>query len=505
MAIQRAVSSLKFKYIVLTLLVALAIITAAVLQIWIDFQETKRRQELTAADVTKVVEAHVFNTVTQAQNILGLVAETIIDDDGPHMMREAGRWKQLHAFCASLIGCKSIAVVDPSGQIVALSDTRDVPNIDASDRLYFKVPQKTKRLFIGPAVVSRVKGSPILFSIALPVFDSAGKLLSVVSAGMVTSHATDFYGLMGFGVSTTVSIFKGNGDLVARYPDMASHVGKNNAKGQLFAKELPKAPSGTYESISVFDGKTRIAAYQSVKDLDLVIFAGIEKNVAYQNWWNRSAWTASIIGFLLVFILFILYFGYRSLSRQGKLEVKNRELSELATIDGLTGIANRRFFDLTLQREWDRHKRDKSALSVLMLDVDFFKSYNDRYGHQAGDECLRKIAQILDASIHRDIDLIARYGGEEFAAILNCDANGAYVVAERMRLAVGSLAIPHEDSKIGTTVSISIGLASTSTSKIVSKEDLIQLADVALYESKSNGRNMVSPSPGKIEALEVLG
>lgn len=504
MAIPRAEFSLKSKYIALTILVALSIIGAAVLQIWIDFQETKHRQELTAADVTRVVEAHVFNTVTQAHNILGLVAETIIEDDGPHMMREAGRWKQLHAYCASLIGCRSIAVVAPSGRVVALSDTPEVPNIDASDRLYFKVPQKTRRLFIGPAVVARVKGSPILFSIALPVFDASGKLLSIVSAGMATSHATDFYGLMGFGVGPTVSIFKGNGDLVARHPDMASHVGKNNAKGQLFTKELPKAPSGTYESVSVFDGKTRIASYRSVRDLDLVIFAGIEKDVAYANWRNRSAWTASIVGFLLVFILFILYAGYRSLSRQGKLEVKNRELNELVSIDGLTGIANRRFFDLVLQREWDRHKRDKSALSVLMLDVDFFKRYNDRYGHQAGDECLRTVAQALEASIHRDIDLVARYGGEEFAAILNCDAHGAYVVAERMRLAVSSLALPHEDSTIGTTVSISIGLASTSTSNIVSKEQLIQLADVALYESKSHGRNMVSPNPGKIEALEML-
>ncbi len=484
--------SLKYRYILITILVVLTIVSATSVQIWVDRRETRQREELTAVDITKIVEAHVVSTVGQAQSILGLIADIIIADNDPQMMRESGRWKRLNAYCMSVNGCKSIAVVNPSGRVVALSDTPGVPTIDASDRLYFKVPQQTRKLYIGPGVVSRIKGNPIVFSIALPVFDSAGNLLAVVSAGIDTNHITDFYGLMGFGVSPTVSIFKGDGDLVARYPDMAKHVGKNNAKGPLFAIQLPKAPQGVYESVSVLDGKKRIAAYRSLNDLDLVVFSGIEKSAAYHSWKDRSVRTVSIVTLVLALIVFILVIGYRSIARQVKLETANRELNELATIDGLTGIANRRLFDTTLRREWSRFSRDKQPLSLLLLDVDFFKPYNDHYGHQAGDECLRKIAQALNSSLHREMDLVARFGGEEFAAILNCDSQGAQIVAERMRAAVESLDIRHDFSECGNVVTISIGLASTSTSNVTSLEGMIRAADAALYEAKSHGRNTIS-------------
>jgi len=164
-------------------------------------------------------------------------------------------------------------------------------------------------------------------------------------------------------------------------------------------------------------------------------------------------------------------------------------LEQLATRDGLTGIANRRSFDEKLGNEWKRERRDLRTLSLLMIDVDHFKRYNDTYGHQAGDHCLQQIAKVLEEVVLRPGDLVARYGGEEFAVILSAtDAMGAGIVAKRILESVTELAIPHSGGE-GGHVSLSIGIATSLTKSGRSKEDLISRADAALYQAKHAGRN----------------
>lgn len=168
-----------------------------------------------------------------------------------------------------------------------------------------------------------------------------------------------------------------------------------------------------------------------------------------------------------------------------------RALELLVTQDGLTGIANRRRFDQTLQFEWSRAKRDAKLLTVMMVDVDYFKKYNDAYGHQAGDECLKRIASTMTESVQRTIDLVARFGGEEFAVILpNATATGAAVVAERIRSAIEQLDLSGTDIK-GGPVTTSIGVATATTLPTGSPEKLIAAADAALYQAKHAGRNRV--------------
>jgi diguanylate cyclase (GGDEF)-like protein len=177
-----------------------------------------------------------------------------------------------------------------------------------------------------------------------------------------------------------------------------------------------------------------------------------------------------------------------------KLDDANRELTRLSSVDGLTGIANRRHFDDTLLREWRRAARSKGRLALLAADVDFFKQFNDGYGHQAGDECLKAVAGALASVLKRPSDLVARYGGEEFFAILpDTDAEGALRVAEAMRAAVQALAIPHEFSPLGPVVTASFGVAARSAepgqdSAFVS---LLKDADSTLYQAKRAGRNRV--------------
>ncbi|MBI4987266.1 MAG: diguanylate cyclase [Rhodocyclales bacterium] len=183
-----------------------------------------------------------------------------------------------------------------------------------------------------------------------------------------------------------------------------------------------------------------------------------------------------------------------------KLDGANRELTRLSAVDGLTGIANRRQFDEALLREWRRCLREQALLSLLMIDVDFFKQYNDGYGHQAGDECLRAVAETLRVKLRRPADIVARYGGEEFAAILpDTGLEGAMLVAEALRSAVQALGLPHEGATFGV-VTVSIGVASLAPQLTEGMPKLLGAADWALYEAKRQGRNRVQaaepPSSG---------
>jgi diguanylate cyclase (GGDEF)-like protein/PAS domain S-box-containing protein len=168
------------------------------------------------------------------------------------------------------------------------------------------------------------------------------------------------------------------------------------------------------------------------------------------------------------------------------------ELERLATRDGLTSVANRRCFDQTLNIEWRRATRESRTLSLLMIDVDYFKYYNDSYGHQGGDECLRRVAAAMSSVVMRSSDAVARYGGEEFVILLPAtDPEGACLVAERIRAAVEKLAMPHAKSEVADHVTVSIGVASIIVTTEGLPTQLIGFADEALYRAKHEGRNRV--------------
>jgi two-component system, chemotaxis family, response regulator WspR len=175
-----------------------------------------------------------------------------------------------------------------------------------------------------------------------------------------------------------------------------------------------------------------------------------------------------------------------------KLAAANVELERLAALDGLTGIANRRRFDQSLQVEWQRGQREQTPLSLLLCDVDFFKLYNDRFGHQGGDLCLKKVASVLTSNLKRPADLAARYGGEEFAVILpQTAAAGAMKVARACGQHLENLNLEHPDAAPKGVVTMSIGAATLVPSAGASVEQLIALADRALYAAKRGGRNRV--------------
>ena len=224
---------------------------------------------------------------------------------------------------------------------------------------------------------------------------------------------------------------------------------------------------------------------------------------------SYAAWLALVIGlgFTGLFAAYLelmfrrsreLMTGQQALEQQiteriyaeQQLREANRNLENLSRQDPLMGIGNRRYFDEYIQQEWQRADRQETPLSLLIGDIDYFKAYNDTYGHVAGDKCLQKIARVLSDIVHRPGDLIARYGGEEIAIVLpSTPETGAHNIAEKVRLAVAAMALPHEQSSVPKVVTISIGCGTALPTQKSSMEDFVQAVDAALYRAKQQGRN----------------
>lgn len=193
-----------------------------------------------------------------------------------------------------------------------------------------------------------------------------------------------------------------------------------------------------------------------------------------------------------------------TLRDQTEQKLAQMALQSLAVKDGLTGLANRRSFDEKLEAEWRHNRREGTPLAVLLVDVDHFKQYNDTYGHQRGDSCLKAVAGAIDKQVFRPADLAARYGGEEFAVIMpNTGLEGAAHVAERIREAVHTLRLEHESSQTDSVVTLSVGMAALIPDDERDAADLVAAADSALYRAKRQGRNRVVAADRPVELTEA--
>jgi diguanylate cyclase (GGDEF)-like protein len=200
--------------------------------------------------------------------------------------------------------------------------------------------------------------------------------------------------------------------------------------------------------------------------------------------------TTSIV-ILFVFLGSFIFIGLL-VKKERELKKTNRELQTISNTDGLLNIANRRHFNEYLDNQWKLMARNNTPISLILCDVDYFKSYNDTYGHVAGDDCLKLIATTIAATIARPADLVARYGGEEFAVLLpNTENEGAVYIAEAIRVAIIALNIPHEKSEVNSNITLSFGVSTLIPEKKCTSQTLIKTADRFLYNAKEEGRNRV--------------
>ncbi|MEI9916235.1 MAG: diguanylate cyclase [Methylovirgula sp.] len=355
-------------------------------------------------------------------------------------------------------------------------------------------------LYVSRPFQSRLASGVWMIAISRRLSKPDGAFAGVVAGSIQLSYFDRLLANARWAQNASIMLTNEHGVLIARYPPLPSFVGhalpslKNLYVGSGY-------DLGTFRARGL-DGMERIYSSYKIAGLPLVITAGVSARDLFADWEIHSLIICLSLAALSTVILILAARTYQELRRRVRFEA---ELEALATTDKLTGIANRRQFDERFSTEWSRAARDSSALSVLLIDVDAFKSYNDGFGHQAGDIALSAVAKCLQSKKMRVPDFIARYGGEEFAALLpNTDELGALYVAEQMRLMIETLDIA-ATSRAASKVTISIGAATARPREGGEPMRIILEADRALYAAKASGRNRVcaagmSPNPLKLSA-----
>ena len=315
--------------------------------------------------------------------------------------------------------------------------------------------------------------------------DAKGNFDGVVVATLQLSYFYDLFKVLAVAPGDYLTVFRTQGTVLMRWPFDSSFTGRDLSNIQLF-QEFKKRRVNTYELNFYTDGVRRLAAYHQAGNSPLIVTFGRSVQSIYAEG-RRKAWTIGLTMFAVcAFNMGLVAFLARSLKLRSKAE---HELAIMAATDSLTGLCNRRRFDEILKAEWRRAQRDRKSVALPLIDADNFKSYNDQFGHQAGDKMPATIARAIGGSTRHPADIAARWGGEEFAVLLpGTLVKDAYDLAERIRASVVALA-PGPHGWQGSAPTVSIGVAAMIPSTSLEPGDLIKTADNALYEAKSSGRN----------------
>ncbi|OUL84754.1 GGDEF domain-containing protein, partial [Paraburkholderia hospita] len=292
---------------------------------------------------------------------------------------------------------------------------------------------------------------------------------------------------LSLGPHGAISLIGKSGIMVMRQPYDARTAGRDISNASTF-RRFRTAVEGSFSETASLDGVRRFYYFRNFPDLPLIIMVAEAEQDIYAGWRRRAITIGSLMAaFALGFIGLSFLLGAQ-LRRRMRAE---SELELLARTDGLTGLHNRRTLGEILEQEWRRARRTRSIFSLLFVDIDRFKAYNDTYGHQAGDDALAAVARCIRDNIRRPADSAARYGGEEFVVVLPDTAPaGASQIAEQIRSAISALAIEHAGSEFGR-VTASIGAASWCPDQQGDVSSVIRAADEALYSAKATGRNRV--------------
>jgi diguanylate cyclase (GGDEF)-like protein len=474
--------------------------------------EQSRRHDLALAQVassnlTRAMAQQAEDTFMQADLVLTSLADWI-QADGFGAPQKARLQKTFARRVQALNQLHGIFLFDQKGQWVVTSFDELPRGPGVGDRDYFKFHQQnvSSLAHIGPAIRSRENGEWII-PISKRLNDKNGNFQGVLLAGIKMAYFDQFF--KSFSIDDNGSMFLGltDGTLLARRPFVESQIGTSLAKSEIFEKLLPNAPSGNAMFSSLVDGVVRLYGYRQLDAYPLVVSAASSREAILKDWYD-TAFRSSVIVALVV--LGVGLFGWMFLYQvrvgeqvEADLRKAKEALKLIATHDSLTGLGNRRLFEGALDIEFSRGARQSSSLSLIMLDIDYFKRYNDAYGHVAGDHCLAEVARAVKGCCHRKADLAVRYGGEEFAVLLpDTDIHGALVIAEQIRRSVMDKNIIHSGSPTGF-VTVSLGCYSFVPTGRDSMEVFIERADAALYQAKHSGRNRsaVLSMEGGVDAL----
>lgn len=387
--------------------------------------------------------------------------------------------------------------------VCTFSTNQAAQGLSSQDREFFKrhVADSSRAPFVGPTIQSRVNGDWVI-SISRRVHHANDTFAGVMVVTISLEHLLKFYSGMQVGQTGVIGLLSASGHLHVRYPHHPEDVGRDLSHSPIFFGSR-SSPTGRTEFTSLLDGVRRVYAFKHSDAFALVTVVGVGQDEAMHAWRDQTRQSLLVV---LVLLGLLVGLGMRLISHihnrirvedqlrisQTSLIELNRKLELIAAEDKLTGLANRRRFDEYLEDEFKRARRSRNALSLILIDVDYFKLYNDRYGHLAGDDCLVTISGLIQRCIRRPGEMVARYGGEEVAVVLpGCDEASARQTAETILRTVHGARIAHLACPL-MMVTVSVGVATfTGDDERLGPKALIDLADRALYAAKSGGRNQV--------------
>ena len=474
--------------------IAASIVTLGILAIsshilWSDYLDTWQDAENTSRNVLTVIARNLSNNVELLDLSLQGAAEGL-RQVGFHQLPADFQHRMLFDRSAAAPFTGSLLVAAENGSLIADAGPVILPrDINVADAPYFTAHKQNSNLglYISRPYRSKVRSGDFSIAFSRSLSHSDGRFAGVVMGSMSLSSIDSLLKELTLGQHSAINLFRGDGILLTRYPFDESQINQDFG-GASYVQHLLQNKSGTFDSVSPIDGVRRILSFQRLDKYPLVVTVAFATDEVLANWKKKAFVLSTMTGALCLAVIGLTNLFQRELKRRTRAETK---LRRIARTDDLTGLPNRRGFRETFEREWRQAIRSESSLSLLYIDVDYFKSFNDRYGHGEGDEVLRSIARALEANIRRPRDIATRHGGEEFAVVLpETDAAGAWGTAENIRQAITAIGIVHEGSPY-QILTVSIGVASARPLRGAESTHLLESADAALYRAKGSGRNAV--------------
>jgi len=496
--------------------VAVVCLSLLALDGWNSWQAREvqlRQMNVAASNLARAMAQQADDTLKAADSALvGIVERVEHDGTGPAAVERLR--KVLAAQVDEFPQLDGLHIYDQEGNWVANSRRTPPQNLNNAGREYFIFHRthEDRGPHIGIPVKSRTSGE-LLVPVSRRINHADGRFAGVALATIDIDFFMKFYDSLDIGEAGAVALVLENGTMMTRRPYSPEMVGRDMRETGLFRAYREQGAVGMAFIRSSQDGTMRLNSFRRLENYPLFVSAALSKDEILAGWWRETLWHSAGVVLLVLVVGFV---GWR-LVKQFELQIQteaelrqardalqtlNKTLNTLAMEDGLTGLANRRQFDVTLDNEFGRAMRNASTLALIMMDVDCFKQYNDIYGHAAGDECLQTIGRtIAKVAGHRPGDLAARYGGEELVVLLpNTDVAGAVILAERIRSAVRDLKIVHAGTEDGF-VTLSAGVdALKPVPGAAQPKELIRAADQALYAAKAGGRNRVCASMRPVPA-----
>lgn len=482
-------SAAPYSIVVVGIVIACALMGLCVLQLFQSRHDALDRARETSRNLGLIAERDIERNFELYDLSLQAVIQGLQRSDvmtAPPALRRAVLFD--HAMTAQFLG--SMLVLDASGNII-LDSANDVPRQgNFADRKYFTIHRDNPDagLYVSDPFASRLRGGTLSVVLSRRVSNPDGSFAGIVLIAVNLEYFHQLFAGLSLGQHGSMSLIGNDGIMVMRQPYDLRTIGRDISKAATFQR-FQTAPEGSFSETAAIDGVRRLYYFRHLPKLPLIIMVAEAEQDIYAAWRHRATKIGALVAtFGAAFIALSVMLGAQ-LRRRMRAE---SELVLLARTDGLTGLNNRRSFGEVLDREWRRARRAHSVFSLLFVDVDRFKAYNDTYGHQAGDDALAAVARCIGENIRRPADTAARYGGEEFVVLLpDTPQTGAAQIAERIRAAIDELALEHAGSEYGR-VTASIGLASWTPDQDGEAGAVIKAADEALYYAKATGRNKVA-------------